>query len=286
MNIIFSKYSSKGSSSNSSISSSTGGFSSSNGYDFEQTTTTGGINRILWGNSDDGEDLNESMWVNGNIHIGEWNIEYEEDEDGDLDEELPILPKEEEDAGTGNIYATGKIEGDSTYGKTVYLDYNNVKTNILDLLLPVGSIIMFNGSTSVPNNWQICNGSNGTPDLRGKFIKGVGTVGEIGTTGGATTHSITVSEMPSHTHTYWDGAINTGSAGAHTHTVTSSGVSITQGEGTAATPIGSVGGSTGSAGEHTHSISYTSSNTGSAGSGTAFNIEPPYYTLIYIMKVS
>ena len=36
--------------------------------------------------------------------------------------------------------------------------------------LPVGSIIMFNG-TSIPDKWHICDGTDGTPNLIDKFIK-------------------------------------------------------------------------------------------------------------------
>ena len=45
--------------------------------------------------------------------------------------------------------------------------------------LPSGTIIMFNGS-EIPNGWAICDGSNGTPNLVGKFIKAVGDFDSIG----------------------------------------------------------------------------------------------------------
>ena len=45
----------------------------------------------------------------------------------------------------------------------------------LDLInkssLPKGSIIMFNNTDKIPNKWQICDGTNGTPNLIDKFIK-------------------------------------------------------------------------------------------------------------------
>lgn len=37
--------------------------------------------------------------------------------------------------------------------------------------LPKGSIIMFNNADKIPDKWQICDGTNGTPDLIDKFIK-------------------------------------------------------------------------------------------------------------------
>ena len=39
--------------------------------------------------------------------------------------------------------------------------------------LPFGSIIMWYGATNtVPSGWSLCNGNNGTPDLRNKFVVG------------------------------------------------------------------------------------------------------------------
>lgn len=46
-------------------------------------------------------------------------------------------------------------------------------THIKNAVLPVGSIIMFKNST-IPTGWAICNGSNGTPDLRDRFVIGAG----------------------------------------------------------------------------------------------------------------
>ena len=37
--------------------------------------------------------------------------------------------------------------------------------------LPKGSIIMFNSTQNIPDGWCICDGTNGTPNLIGKFIK-------------------------------------------------------------------------------------------------------------------
>ncbi len=37
--------------------------------------------------------------------------------------------------------------------------------------IPVGGIIMWSGTTA-PDGWALCNGANGTPDLRGRFVVG------------------------------------------------------------------------------------------------------------------
>lgn len=60
-------------------------------------------------------------------------------------------------------------------------------------------IIMFSGAVAdIPSGWYLCNGSNGTPDLRGKFVLGAGGAYNPGDTGGAATHTLTESELPTY----------------------------------------------------------------------------------------
>lgn len=74
---------------------------------------------------------------------------------------------------------------------------------------PVGGIIMWSGSPAdIPDGWALCDGrtSNGrtTPNLSGKFIVGYSSsdsdYNPVGKTGGEKKHTLTVAEMPSHTH--------------------------------------------------------------------------------------
>ncbi|AQT67944.1 hypothetical protein STSP2_01096 [Anaerohalosphaera lusitana] len=49
-----------------------------------------------------------------------------------------------------------------------------------DVFAP-GMIIMWSGLLSdVPRGWSVCDGSNGTPDLRNRFVRGASSVGGIG----------------------------------------------------------------------------------------------------------
>jgi microcystin-dependent protein len=66
-------------------------------------------------------------------------------------------------------------------------------------LVPKGTIVMWNGS-SAPSGWALCNGTNGTPDLRDRFIVGAGNIYGVGATGGASEVKLSVEQMPSHNH--------------------------------------------------------------------------------------
>jgi hypothetical protein len=55
--------------------------------------------------------------------------------------------------------------------------------------VPVGGIVMFSGTLAdIPDNWHVCDGTAGTPDLRDRFIYGTATQGAIGNSGGTVQH--------------------------------------------------------------------------------------------------
>ncbi|MCY1672116.1 hypothetical protein OVA07_14000 [Novosphingobium sp. SL115] len=57
-------------------------------------------------------------------------------------------------------------------------------------IAPSGMIVLWSGSlASVPVGWTLCDGNNGTPDLRNRFVVGAGGDYAVGTTGGAQTHA-------------------------------------------------------------------------------------------------
>ena len=50
-----------------------------------------------------------------------------------------------------------------------------------------GMIMMWSGLISdIPSGWSICDGTNGTPDLQDKFVRGASA--EVGTSGGCNSH--------------------------------------------------------------------------------------------------
>lgn len=136
-----------------------------------------------------------------------------------------------------NINATGKITAD------------NIITNTLNPTSWKGMIVAFSGDTP-PEGWIFCDGKNGTPDLRDKFVLGKSDSSKIGDTGGEKTHMLTVDEMPAHTHDTIESDYN-----RH------------------------CGDSSGCAGGAAQRQST------STGGGKPHNNMPPYFVLAYIMKL-
>ena len=146
-------------------------------------------------------------------------------------------------------------------------------------IIPRGVIVMWSGTIdSIPSGWHLCDGSDGIPDLRDRFILGVPPGQEPGQTGGAHWRELTVANLPAHSH-----SASCSTAGAHTHGVERRGVDA--GDSYDVTHR-VVGGHTvyntdlASAGDHTHTITI-----GNTGSGTAFDNRPAYFTLAFIMKL-
>lgn len=76
-----------------------------------------------------------------------------------------------------------------------------------------GDIIPFAGTTA-PLGWAICDGTNGTPDLRGRFVLGAQSSGNIGVARGNSTHA----------HVYGTNSFNIDAA-SNSHDTVDSGVS-------------------------------------------------------------
>jgi len=69
-----------------------------------------------------------------------------------------------------------------------------------------GLIAIWSGAiVDIPEGWQLCDGTNGTVDLRDKFVVGAGTGYNPGDTGGAETHVHDFTIAP-HNHTLQEGA--------------------------------------------------------------------------------
>lgn len=155
---------------------------------------------------------------------------------------------------------------------------------------PTGMITAF-GAATPPSGWVICDGSaisrttfqalfavigitygggDGSttfnlPNLRGRVILGVSGSHAIGSTGGAESVTLSVGQLPSHSHTVNDPG--------HTHTATTPTSTNTAG----AAAGSAVAGNTGSA--------TTGITLGNTGSGDAVPTISPYVSIPYIIKL-
>ncbi len=123
---------------------------------------------------------------------------------------------------TDAINSVAVLKADTTYVNTqdaaLQSQINTGATQIADLytkLFPQGGIIMWSGPVaSIPSGWLLCNGANGTPDLRNRFILGAGgTAYNPGEVGGATSVTTTLNGAHDHSATIV-------ASGAHNHNIT------------------------------------------------------------------
>ena len=183
--------------------------------------------------------------------------------------------------------------------------------------VPSGIIAVWSGAEgAIPSGWYLCNGSNGTPDLRNRFIVGAGSGSSysIGNTGGSDTVTLSTSQIPAHSHTTNNHSHNASvsdpghghsvsvSDPGHYHKTSVTGAKLFPGYGGAHVPYGGAGGYPGThfnmsnantgisanASNANTSISVSTGNanpsTNNTGGGGSHENRPPYYALCYIMK--
>jgi hypothetical protein len=145
--------------------------------------------------------------------------------------------------------------------------------------IPAGGIFLWSGSIgSIPAGYVLCNGSNGTPDLRDRFVVGAGSSYAVDATGGSA-NAIVVS------HTHSATSTSTVTDPGHAHLIPNTRAGSPDGGG-----VYIAGGTSGpfntdNTGSQTTGITVATTTTvATAGtSGTNANL-PPYYALCYIMK--
>jgi hypothetical protein len=185
----------------------------------------------------------------------------------------------------------------------------------LNGVVPIGSIIMW-GGVSIPTNWYLCDGTNGTPDLQDKFIVGKSATKAINTTGGSAdavvvSHAHTASssgfvninsgtENAAHAHTFTTSTANVDHLHAYTSTDTSGQVAASQGGGIAVGKQTSMTGAMNQNQNHAHtgttateSAAHYHNVSGAVSVTTAVNANgvpatnanlPPYYALAFIQR--
>lgn len=123
--------------------------------------------------------------------------------------------------------------------------------------IPSGFIGIWSGSSdNIPDGWALCDGTNNTPDMRGRFVMGANEAHAIGQTGGEEEVTLTIEQMPYHSH-------------------------ISSYRGTDSIRVSA----SGSGSTYASNNGQTTRETTYAGSSQPHNNLPPYYVLCYIMKL-
>lgn len=178
--------------------------------------------------------------------------------------------------------------------------------------VPQGIIAMWSGAeNAVPAGWGLCNGTNGTPDLRGRFVVGAAAATPLNSSGGSTVstaagghnHTATASLAGGHDHGGAAGntTLTLAQIPSHKHTSYWGEAGVSYPNGTAATnQIGAKGGwdtdntwpftsSEGGGQAHNHTISAVTDHTHTvtlvAQGDHTHSVVPPYYALAFIMKL-
>jgi microcystin-dependent protein len=144
----------------------------------------------------------------------------------------------------------------------------NTITAALNDTVPIGIVVMWAGlTTAIPTGWALCDGTGGTPDLRGRFVLGYksGTYAQFSTGGSADAAIVT------HTHV--------ATAASHTHTFTQ----ITSASGGNGIIAAKANGEYAAVSASTGSATVTVTNAAPVGSVAVDDKNmPPYYVLAYI----
>ena len=158
------------------------------------------------------------------------------------------------------ITASGSVTANSFIGDGSNLTNIQAGQVVGNSIFVQGMIIMWNSTVaSIPTGFALCDGSNGTPDLRGRFVVGHHPNNndyEIDDTGGSESVTLTVAQMPS-----------------HKHDTTFDNKKYFPGGGSTSISFGGAGGYP--------ADTFSMSN---EGGGQSHENRPPYYALCYIMK--
>ena len=189
-------------------------------------------------------------------------------------------------------------------GNQIYTNSDSIGT--IKMFYPVGgslaSYFDTAGGLGVPGTpwegWAICDGQNGSPNLKGRFIVGFdggdADYNTIGNSNSSTkTTTLITDNLPSHRHKYFDGYMQArDGSGPYFSQVLEA-----EGNSQGVQQSGAIGGGmdivegSGSSREAAYSIRNTGDGTDNLAfqggvNSLPFDKRPPYYTLLYVIKIS
>lgn len=247
----------------------------------------GGDNYILSGCTNNGAGIISAGWIVYNGEVLPFT-------GGALGAEVTIVENVEQVAYLEDLNNDGNGDLKDTYftrvaqfGNTGAITFNwsDLKTiaPLKQQSTPVGGIIMWSGAiNAIPQGWKLCDGSEGTPNLSGRFIVGYDAADAdydgIGETGGAKQVQLSEAQMPQHSHT------GTAAVPPHKHTLPK----------TVYSKVGASGDSnTFTNKDNTGAVDVTETmnsptlsapvTTANKGGSEAHENRPPYFTLAYII---
>lgn len=143
---------------------------------------------------------------------------------------------------------------------------------LVDAECPVNGIVIWNKTLGeMPEKFAMCDGANGTPDIREKFVYVAAIDSDVGNTGGAETHIHSNSSVVA--------------AGGHTHSIT---ISVTGSQNSE--QASDYGGTSDMASAHNHSgsgdFNTDANHTHTLGNTGATNHLPQYLYLYYMMRMA
>lgn len=191
-----------------------------------------------------------------------------------------------------NLY----VRNDSNPNDSISLKYENdkisAKVNGVEKDIggvPVGTILSWYGRLSdIPSGFVLCNGANGTPDLRDRFLVGAGSSYALGNTGGENQVKLTGTQIGNHYH-YWgyhngnNGGYFLTSAGSFTNAAKESWVRAGKWNGSGG---GGYNGWDGGSGTNFYvGQNLVTSNAVATAAQESHENRPPYYAVYYIMRI-
>lgn len=159
---------------------------------------------------------------------------------------------------TDGLIDTSKLDTDAVTTikiKDKQVTPSKLADSVSNTFFPIGGIILWNGAIgAIPSNFRLCDGQNGTPDLRDRFIVGAGGGYTPGDTGGSS--QVTLTEAQLATHSHGDGTYST-DVNTHQHETGTLVMDANTHQHGAGTYKGS---------DNTHKHSYSYSSAGGSGS--------------------